>query len=145
MRTRGFPGRYRSRKGARKRAPTSVAPPSAKGTRIYVVKAYKAGIVEGYPDGTFGYDRPVTREEAAAMIQRGLGLAEARESFADVPDGARFAGAIGAVSAAGIMKGYNEREFRPGATMTRGEAAAAAALRSYEYCRTRGCRGGGDR
>ncbi len=111
----------------------------------YVVKAYKAGIVEGYPDGTFGYDRPVTREEAAAMIQRGLGLAEARESFADVPDGARFAGAIGAVSAAGIMKGYNEREFRPGATMTRGEAAAAAALRSYEYCRTRGCRGGGDR
>jgi len=105
---------------------------------VYVVKAYKAGLVEGYPDGTFGYDRSITREEAAAMIQRALGLPEAGESFADVPDDARFAGAIGAVAAAGIMKGYSEKEFRPKATMKRGEAAAVA-LRSYDHCRLKGC------
>ncbi|HEY8342872.1 MAG TPA: SpoIID/LytB domain-containing protein, partial [Calditerricola sp.] len=104
----------------------------------YVVKAYKVGLVQGYEDGTFGYDRNITREEAAAIVQRALDLPEAKESFTDVPDTSRFAGAIGAVAAAGIMKGYSQTEFKPRATMKRGEAAAVA-LRSYDHCQAKGC------
>ncbi len=41
--------------------------------RSYIRKATQAGFVEGYPDGTFRPDRPVTRAEAVAMFNRMLG------------------------------------------------------------------------
>lgn len=38
--------------------------------RSYVAQAVKAGILRGYPDGTFGGSQPATRAEAVVMIQR---------------------------------------------------------------------------
>jgi hypothetical protein len=38
--------------------------------RDYVVKAYVKGIMTGYPDGTFGYEKKATRAEASAMVVR---------------------------------------------------------------------------
>jgi len=38
--------------------------------RGYVAQAVKAGILRGYPDGSFGGSRPATRAEAVVMIQR---------------------------------------------------------------------------
>ncbi|QIA26633.1 hypothetical protein DYI95_002995 [Thermaerobacter sp. PB12/4term] len=101
-------------------------------TYQYVVKAYNAKLINGYPDGTFGYNKPINRQEAAAILQRALKLADAAESFADVPDNSPFAKAIGAVAAAGIMNGYNSTTFGPGDNITRGQAAATA-YRAYDY------------
>lgn len=36
----------------------------------YVLKAYTKGIITGYPDGTFGGDRGLTRAEASTVIMR---------------------------------------------------------------------------
>jgi hypothetical protein len=35
-----------------------------------VLKAYDAGIITGYPDKTFGYDKKITRAESCAVITR---------------------------------------------------------------------------
>ncbi|ADU50465.1 S-layer domain-containing protein [Thermaerobacter marianensis DSM 12885] len=98
----------------------------------YVVKAYKAGYIQGYSDGTFGYDKPINRQEAAAILQRALKLADAPENFADVPDDSAFAKAIGAVAAAGLMKGYDNGNFGPSDKVNRAQAAAVA-VRGYNH------------
>lgn len=41
-----------------------------------VLRCYAAGIVTGFPDGTFGYDRTATRAEASAMIVRRLDMSK---------------------------------------------------------------------
>ncbi|QBS37566.1 SpoIID/LytB domain-containing protein [Thermaerobacter sp. FW80] len=104
----------------------------------YVVKAYNAGIVNGYPDGTFGYDKAISRMEAAAIVQRALKLPLRPEAFVDVPDGSAFAKLIGAVAAAGIMVGYGDT-FGPAENLTRGQAAAVA-VRGYDYCADNSCK-----
>lgn len=38
----------------------------------YISKMAKQGIVEGYPDGTFGGDRTMTRYEFATIVYRAL-------------------------------------------------------------------------
>ncbi len=48
-----------------------------KGTEWFtkdLVAAVEAGIIKGHANGTFGYNDPVTREEAAVMITRALNL-----------------------------------------------------------------------
>ena len=44
------------------------------------------GIIAGYPDGTFKPDRPVTRAEFAALLNKAFDLSPTKESssFADV-------------------------------------------------------------
>ncbi len=44
--------------------------------RDYVLKAYVKGIITGYPDGTFGGDRGLTRAEASTVIIRILETGE---------------------------------------------------------------------
>ena len=41
--------------------------------RKYVLIAYEKGLVTGYPDGTFGPSRSVTRAETAALLIRAMG------------------------------------------------------------------------
>lgn len=96
----------------------------------YVVRAYKAGYISGYKDGTFGYNKPISRQEAAAILQRALNLPLQPENFRDVPDNSTLAKHIGAVAAAGIMQGYGDT-FRPTQNLPRGQAAAVA-YRAYE-------------
>lgn len=45
----------------------------------YVSAAAQMGLVTGYPDGTFGPQRPVTRSEAAALLERAIALTEPEE------------------------------------------------------------------
>lgn len=44
--------------------------------RGYVFQAVKAGVLEGYPDNTFGGSKTITRAEAVAMIFRALDYME---------------------------------------------------------------------
>lgn len=98
----------------------------------YVLKAAVAGWIQGYPDGTFRPQRPITRQEAAIVVARALGLGEAPNPFVDVAG--RFAGTVGAVARAGIMQGVRVRGVRyfyPYRSITRAEAAAVA-LRAHD-------------
>ena len=95
--------------------------------RDYVATARGARMVEGYPDGSFQPDRPVTRAELATMIARYLGLGEKGANFPDAL-GHWASGWIGALADKGVLQGYPDGSFRPDRTVTRAEAAKIIAL-----------------
>ncbi|WP_110945092.1 amidase family protein [Paenibacillus phocaensis] len=55
----------------------------------------------------------VLRSQVAVLLQQWLGLESTAEAFRDVPDQSNYAGAVGAVVQAGLMKGYSDTLFQP--------------------------------
>ncbi|MFC3800067.1 S-layer homology domain-containing protein [Cohnella sp. GCM10012308] len=94
-----------------------------------IADAVAKGIVSGYPDGTFRPNLPVTRAEFALLLNRVLALPGGNPAnFADQDDIPAWAGdAVTAVAAAGIVSGYPDHSFRPGARLSRIETAALIA------------------
>ena len=88
-----------------------------------VSTAVEAGIVTGYPDGTFKPQNPITRQEAAVVLARLLDPGEEdSSSFTDDDQIASWAAnAVNLVAAAGIVGGYPDGSFRPGNPITRAE------------------------
>ena len=88
-----------------------------------------AGYISGDGDGIFRPNDPVTRQEAAAMISRILGLKQNDSRayrFTDSYAISNWAkGVVGAVSEAGIMAGYPDGSFGPNKVLTRAEAVLA--------------------
>jgi|GEM_PF-1391206 len=91
--------------------------------------AVSKGIITGYPDGTFRPNLPVTRAEFALLLNRVLALPGGNSSsFEDQGDIPAWASdAVAAVAAAGIVSGYPDHSFRPGARLSRVETAALIA------------------
>lgn len=91
-----------------------------------IAKASAAGYVGGYSDGTIKPNNQITRQEAASMLSRILGLEDASaaaDNFADaqiIPQWSK--GAIGVVVAKGYMGGYPDQTFKPTQAITRAEA-----------------------
>ena len=91
-----------------------------------IAEAVRAGIVSGYPDGTFRPSSNITRMEMAAMIASAKGLdtsSGAATAFADngeIPAWAQ--GAVKAVYDAGIVQGRPGNLFAPRATATRADS-----------------------
>ncbi|MEK5490056.1 S-layer homology domain-containing protein [Paenibacillus sp. FSL R7-0297] len=87
-----------------------------------IATAVKLQIISGYADGSFRPDAPVTRAEFTAMIARsfGLGTQPAAATFRDATSH-WAAGYIGALADKGIVTGYADGSFKPGATITRAE------------------------
>ncbi|WP_243149831.1 N-acetylmuramoyl-L-alanine amidase [Thermaerobacter sp. PB12/4term] len=100
----------------------------------YVLKAAGQGYIRGTPAGTFEPDRPIRREEAAAILRRAGELPPATTRFRDVPQGSGFTEAIAAAAAAQILQGYSDERFGYGEPIDRAQAAAAV-VRLYEYLR----------
>ncbi|WP_051275875.1 S-layer homology domain-containing protein [Desulfovirgula thermocuniculi] len=95
--------------------------------------AFDRGLVCGYPDGTFAPDRPVSRAEAACMLDRalaataaaaGASAAPAWRDAGDVPAWAREA--VRRVAAAGLLAGYPDGRLAPQEPLTRAQAAVLA-------------------
>ena len=88
-----------------------------------------AGYISGDGDGTFRPNDPVTRQEAAAMISRILGLKQNDSRAYRYTDSYAISnwakGVVGAVSEAGIMAGYPDGSFGPNKVLTRAEAVLA--------------------
>ncbi|QPR67023.1 S-layer homology domain-containing protein [Lysinibacillus macroides] len=85
-----------------------------------------AAYIQGFPDGTFGPDKNVTRAQVAFMLARILGYTEEQVKqapFKDVQTNHPAAGAIAFVKEQGIMNGDNEGNFHAGANITRAEMA----------------------
>lgn len=88
-----------------------------------------AGIVNGFPDGAFAPNGPVTRAQFTKMLVLALGLhpVAGTRPFADVPAGAWFAPDVTAAKQAGILQGLTPTTFGPNLEVTREEMAVMVA------------------
>lgn len=85
-------------------------------------------IINGYTDGTFRPDDSITREQAAAIMNRHLNLeASGSTGFSDVSPGERFYEDVSAIQNAGIIQGFPDGTFKPKKEMTRTEMALIVA------------------
>lgn len=83
--------------------------------------------ISGYPDGTVGPDKTITRAEAATMFYNLLtdktGDAKA---FTDVPANQWYAKAVMTLAGKGVISGYPDGTFKPDASITRAEFVTMA-------------------
>ena len=84
----------------------------------------QAGAIEGYPNGTFGPDRTITRAEFASILVKAFKLQEkSGKGFADTNNHwARKA--IETAAAYDIISGYSDSSFGPDDQITREQMAA---------------------
>jgi hypothetical protein len=96
----------------------------------------RAGIVQGYSDGTYHPERSVTRDQMAVYISRALaggdgsvqvptGVAE--PTFTDVDEGHWAYRYVEYCYAKGIVQGYADGSYQPDAAVNRGQMAAYVA------------------
>lgn len=80
-------------------------------------------ILNGYLDGTFRPDNPVSRGEFAAMIGAIINLPVKREyiAFKDIPDNYWARTAIRRIYETGVMTGYPDQTFRPNDRVSRAD------------------------
>ena len=104
---------------------------------VAVIEKHGAYIL-GYPDGTFGPERSMTRAEAAAIFARLLAERKgdtipetARAKFSDVPSDAWYSGYVRYLTGYGIIVGTGDDQFSPDAEITRAEVVAMA-VRFFE-------------
>ncbi len=84
----------------------------------------RAGILDGYEDGSFRPNASITRAEftkIAVSFFKHVGGASSNP-FSDVPDSAWYAEFVKAAAELGLIDGYEDGTFRPNAPITRAEA-----------------------
>ena len=93
----------------------------------------QAGVIKGYPDGSFGPELTLNRAEASAILTRMLGgSAKSRATFSDVPGDFWAAGYIAYCANNGIISGYGGGRFYPGDALT-GSAWSKMVLAALGY------------
>ncbi|MDD1504433.1 S-layer homology domain-containing protein [Lysinibacillus sp. CNPSo 3705] len=87
--------------------------------------------IKGFPNGTFGPEKNVTRAQVATMIARILGYTDDQTvdyaPFKDIPSNHYAAGAIAFVKERGIMNGDMNGNFRANENITRAQMATVVA------------------
>ena len=131
----GLPGKHQDVKAVPVTAPGTSFDDAVHSPAVTAIEALAArGIINGKGDGVFEPEANMTRAEFAAIVTRGLGLAQKDTGvFSDVPSGAWYAGYIGTANAFGIVNGVGDGRVNPGGTITRQEAAAMIA-RAARLC-----------
>ena len=82
----------------------------------------KAGIITGYPDGTYNPDGTLTRAELVTLIAKFFTEIDAADSvFTDI-DGHWAAKEINEAFVNGIIDGYDDGSFKPDQSITRAES-----------------------
>ena len=85
----------------------------------YIQSAVEAGIINGFPDGTFGPNKSVTRGQMAAFIGRTFKLPASNKTFKDVTPKTTGYEFVGKLAAANITTGYTDGTFKPYGTLSR--------------------------
>ena len=107
--------------------------PVPSGTDAELNKEDHFAYVTGYPDGTFGPNKNITREETTMIFYRLLteeSLAKYESTycnFSDVKAGRWSYNAIATMANAGVITGYPGGTFAPAKNVTRAEFATIAA------------------
>ena len=86
----------------------------------------EAGIVVGYPDGTYRPDETVSRAEMAVYLARSLGADlpdEVPDPFPDVPGDSWFGPAVAEILALGVTTGHQDGTYKPDQLTTREQMA----------------------
>jgi len=82
------------------------------------------GFIQGYENGTFRPDSPVTRAEFSRMLNVVLEVTDqASIGFRDVRTSEWYYAEVRKAVSAGFISGYEDNTFRPGSSITRQEAA----------------------
>lgn len=99
----------------------------------YIIKAKEQGIIGGFQDGTFRPGDPLTREQAAVIVQKAFNITKGTQplTFSDVSSSRYSFQAIEAVSSNGFIIGSGI-SFNPSDEITR-EMAAAVIIRLYDH------------
>lgn len=83
--------------------------------------------ISGYPDGTVGPDKTITRAEAATMFYNLLSDKNGdAKAFTDVPANQWYAKAVMTLAGKGVISGYPDGTFKPNAPITRAEFVTMA-------------------
>jgi hypothetical protein len=95
-----------------------------------IVACADAGIVTGFPDGTYAPDASVTRDQMAVYISRGLAGGDANipsgpaaATFSDVPDSYWAYRYVEYAAAEGIVTGYSDGTYKPTLPLDRSQMA----------------------
>ena len=83
-----------------------------------------AGIINGYPDGTFRPDRPVRRDQAASILARWLELAPVDDDQFDDIDGNTHRQQINALAEVDVARGTEDGRYLPDRSIRRDQAAS---------------------
>jgi hypothetical protein len=91
---------------------------------------YAAGIVSGYPDGTYRPSTPVTRDQMAVYVSRAISGGDAyipttpgTVTFPDVPQDYWAYRWVEYAAANNIVQGYDDGKYRPTLAVDRGQMA----------------------
>ncbi|WP_248513573.1 S-layer homology domain-containing protein, partial [Sporosarcina sp. NCCP-2222] len=96
-----------------------------------VMKYTEAGMMSGYPDGTFKPGQNITRQDAAKLLALVLDLDMNQvvdPGFKDVSKSHPYYRYIAALVEAGIISGYEDNTFRPDDSLTRAQMAKILVL-----------------
>ncbi|PLS17819.1 alkaline serine protease [Bacillus sp. M6-12] len=86
----------------------------------YIQTAYEQGILNGFPDGTFKPNSPVTRVEMAILLSKAYSLPAADgPAYSDVTSNVTGYEAIYKIAGAHITQAYADGTFRPYEPMSR--------------------------
>ena len=93
----------------------------------FITKLHAQGIIPDYPDGKFQPDKPATRAEVAAQIQRAFANESGQRQlgFSDIPTDYWAAEAIEGSVDKKFMSGYPEGDFQPDKLVPRYEVLVA--------------------
>jgi hypothetical protein len=98
----------------------------------FIAALAQRDIVTGYPDGEYQPNRPVERDEFAAVIRKAFNQNRERQLssgsvYRDVPDGYWAESAIEEAYEMGFMRGYPDNTFRPRQAVSRAEVLTSLA------------------
>lgn len=96
-----------------------------------IATANEAGIVQGYPDGSFKPNQTITRAEALKIFlyAKGVDISDDKTAnFPDVPEYSWFIDLVNYAFGLDIIIGYENGLFKPHQNISRGEIAKIAAL-----------------
>ena len=97
------------------------------GYHDWIVKAANAGIINGYPDGTYRPNNSVTRAQFVTMLYRAAGAPEVKKAdlkFNDVSTISKdYVTAVAWGVENGVVMGYGDNTFRPNQNISRAQMA----------------------
>jgi hypothetical protein len=89
-----------------------------------------SGIVDGYPDGLYHSELPVTRDQMAVYVSRALAGGDASvpeagpdPTFSDVPEDHWAYGYVEYAAQEQVVRGFSDGLYRPGLELDRGQMA----------------------
>ncbi len=124
--------------GALPLQPASPQASAAHWASAHVDKLQSWGVMKGYADGSMGEDRPLTRAEMAAMLNRAFGFTRTGPiPFTDVRPGDWFYADIATAYTEGILNGTSPTKASPYQPVTR-EQALVLIARSLRFDQSAG-------